>query len=368
MATSFQGFRSLIEHSPDAISLIDPHGEVLYASASTAKVFGYQPEELVGRNEWELIHPEDWDDSSRVLERVLSEPPGPVQWHARVRRKDGTYTWVESTVSNLLIEPDVQAIVVNHRDVNARRTAEAERQRHADELARANLELEEFAYTVAHDLRDPLATISGFTEVLARRTEMDADSKEIAELILHGAARMSTLIDDLLSFASASADKPRQRVELRHVVAEATQNLAWAVEANGARMTVGPLPIVRGNESHLVRVFQNLIGNALKYRGEESPEIHLTAEQRGPDWVIRIEDNGLGIAPADQARVFVPFIRLANRDVPGTGLGLAVCKKIVEGWGGAIWLESELGAGSTFCFTVVAAEEDNLVPLSHGAV
>jgi PAS domain S-box-containing protein len=369
MAASFQGFRSLIEHSPDAISLIDPDGEVLYASASTTKVFGYQPEELVGRNEWELIHPEDRDHSSRVLQKVLSEPLGPVQWHARVRRKDGTYTWVESTVSNLLIDPDVQAIVVNHRDVNARRAAETERQRHADELARANLELEEFAYTVAHDLRDPLATIAGFTEVLARRAQMDGHSKEIADLILHGANRMSILIDDLLSFASASANKPRQRVELRHAVAHATQNLALAIKASGAKITVDPLPIVHGNESHLVRLFQNLIGNALKYRGEESPEIHLTAEWRGPDWVIRIEDNGIGIAPDDQARVFVPFIRLAIREVPGTGLGLAVCKKIVEGLGGAIWVESELGAGSTFCFTIVAPEGSILVPpISHGAV
>src|SRR5271165_5131616 len=106
MAASFQGFRSLIEHSPDAISLIDPHGKVLYASASTTKVFGYQPEELVGRNELELIHPEDLDDSSQVLQKVLSESPGPVQWHARVRRKDGTYTWVESIASNLLVEPE----------------------------------------------------------------------------------------------------------------------------------------------------------------------------------------------------------------------------------------------------------------------
>src|SRR5882757_904980 len=156
MAASFQGFRSLIENSPDAISLIDPHGEVLYASASTAKVFGYQPEELVGRNGLDLIHPEDREHSSRALEQVLAGPPGPLQWHARVRRKDGTYSWVESTVSNLLVEPDVQAIVVNHRDINARRAAEVERQQHADELARSNSELEEFAYTVAHDLREPL--------------------------------------------------------------------------------------------------------------------------------------------------------------------------------------------------------------------
>src|SRR5712671_6897684 len=173
MAASFQGFQSLVENSPDAISLIDPKGEVLYASKSTTKVLGYQPEELVGRNGWDLIHPEDRDHSSRVLQTLLSQPPGPMKWDARVRCKDGTYSWVESTVSNLLIEPDVQAIVVSHRDINARRAAEAESERHAAELARSNLELEEFAYTVAHDLREPLRTISAFTALLVRRTAMD---------------------------------------------------------------------------------------------------------------------------------------------------------------------------------------------------
>jgi len=369
MAASFQGFRSLIEHSPDAISLIDPHGKVLYASASTTKVFGYQPEELVGRNEWELIHPEDRDDSSRVLRKVLSEPPGPVQWHARVRRKDGTYTWVESTASNLLVEPEIQAILVNHRDVNARRAAEEERQQHADELARANLELKEFAYTVAHDLRDPLSTICGFTQVLAKRAQMAGESKEIPELILHGAARMATLIDDLLSFGSAGAIRPRQRVELRHAVAQAIQNLSESINLNGAKLIVDQLPIVTGNEGHLVRLFQNLIGNAVKYHAEDSPEIQVTAAQRGKDWVIRVQDNGFGIAPENQVRVFEPFIRMANPNVPGTGLGLAVCKKIVEAQGGTIWVESEIGVGSTFCFTILAAEEDILGPLiSQGDV
>jgi PAS domain S-box-containing protein len=361
MAASFQGFRSLIEHSPDAISLIDQRGDVLYASASSSKVFGYQPQELVGRNEWELIHPDDRHDSSRLLQKVLSDPPGPVQWHARVCRKDGTYTWVESTVSNLLIDPDVQAIVVNHRDVNARRAEETERQRHADELARANLQLEEFAYTVAHDLRDPLSTIAGFADVLVRTAQLDEGNKEIAELILMGTARMSRLIDDLLFFASVGANKPRHGVELRHAVAQAALNLALSIKSSGAKMRVDPLPLVQGNESQLVCLFQNLIGNALKYRGDETPEIHVTAERRGPDWVIGIQDNGLGIATEDQTCLFVPFTRLANEDIPGTGLGLAVCKKIVEGLGGTIWLESRIGEGSKFCFTILAEEEGGSV-------
>jgi signal transduction histidine kinase len=116
------------------------------------------------------------------------------------------------------------------------------------------------------------------------------------------------------------------------------------------------LPCARGNESHLVRVFQNLMGNAVKYRGQEAPEVHVGAERRGPDWVLRIEDNGVGIAAENQHRVFMPFVRLVDRKIPGTGLGLAVCKNIVEGLGGTIWVESEPGVGSTFCFTVAAAE------------
>ena len=147
MATSFQGFRSLIENSPDAISLIDTDGEILYESASTTRLFGYQPEELLGRNCLELIHPEDRDHSRRALQDVLDKPPGPCQWDARVRCKDGNYCWVESTVSNLLFECKVQAIVMHQRDINERRAAEAERQQRAEELARCNLRLEEFAYT-----------------------------------------------------------------------------------------------------------------------------------------------------------------------------------------------------------------------------
>jgi len=357
MATSLQGFRSLIEHSPDAISLIDPDGEVLYASASTTKVFGYQPEELVGRNGWDLIHPEDRHQSRQVLQQVFFEPPGPVRWQARVRRKDGTYSWVESTISNLLVEPDVQAIVVSHRDINASKAAETARQEHADKLARTNLELEEFAYTVAHDLREPLRTISAFTQVLIQKMQMDGENKEMARFIVDGAARMSTLVEDLLTFARTGQHEPPGRVDLQQAVTQALQNLAVDIQATGAKVTVDRLPVLRSNEIELVRLFQNLIGNAVKYRREGPPEIHVSAEQRGPEWVIRIEDNGVGIAPEDHARVFKPFVRLASRDVPGTGLGLAVCKKIIEGLGGKIWVESELGAGSSFFFTMAAAEE-----------
>lgn len=310
----------------------------------------------MGQNCLALIHPEDRDHSNRTLQEVLAKPPGPLRWDARVRHKDGNYSWVESTVSNMLFDFEIQAIVMHQRDINARRAAEMKVQQHAEELARSNLRLEEFAYTAAHDLREPLRAISIYTEILVRETQMDANAREMAKLIVDGAARMSTLVDNLLSFATSGMHEPPQSVDLQHAVAQAMQNLALAIKVGGAIVTVDGLPIVRSSEIHLVRLFQNLISNAVKYRSKHAVEIHVTAEQRGPDWVIRIEDNGLGIAEEDQARVFMPFIRLANRDVHGSGLGLAVCRKIVEGLGGTIWVESEIGAGSTFSFTIVGAE------------
>jgi PAS domain S-box-containing protein len=357
MTASFQGFRSLIEHSPDAISVIDAQGEILYGSASTARIFGYEPEELVGRNCLELIHPEDRDHSSQALKEVLGKPAGPLQWDARVRHKDGKYSWVESTVSNLLFEAEVRAIVVHQRNIDARKAAEEERKQHAEELVRANARLEQFAYTAAHDLREPLRAISAYTEMFLQETQMDANTRPMAKFIVDGTARLSVLIDDLLAFASTGVQEPPQRVDLLNAVEQARQNLTLEITESGASITVDRLPEVDGNEIHLVRLFQNLIGNAMKCRGKNSPEIHVAAERRGAMWVIRIEDNSVGIARENQARVFEPFVRLAGRDNPGTGLGLAVCKSIVEGAGETIWVESEPGTGSTFFFTIKAAGE-----------
>jgi PAS domain S-box-containing protein len=356
MASAFHGFRSLIENGPDAISLIDPRGEILYGSAATTKVLGYRPEELVGRNCLDLIHQEDRSRTCRALEELTARPSAPLQWHARFCRSDGTWSWVESTASNLLEEPDVQAIAVNFRDINARRAAESESHRRAEELARSNLRLEEFAYTVAHDLLEPLRTISLHIDVLADGQETAA-ARQTSKLVVDGAARMKTLIEDLFSFASSGRQEQLQSVGLGNALAQALQNLAGSIQACGAVVTFDELPVVRTCEIHLVRVFQNLISNALKYRSGNPVRIHVTANRHGPLWVIKTSDNGVGIAPEYQDRVFLPFTRLASRDIPGTGLGLAVCKKTLEALGGTIWIESKLGAGSTFCFTLAAGQD-----------
>jgi signal transduction histidine kinase len=187
----------------------------------------------------------------------------------------------------------------------------------------------------------------------------------MAKFIMDGTVRMSTLIDDLLSFASTGMREPPRSVDLQNAVKDAMENLALEIVENGPRITFDRMPVARGSEIQLVRLFQNLIGNAIKYRGTRSPEIHIGVTRRGTDWVIRIEDNGVGIARENQARVFMPFVRLANRDIPGTGLGLAVCKNIVEGLGGTIWVESEPGVGSTFSFTIMAAQPEPAAGLRH---
>ncbi|MEP7365069.1 MAG: ATP-binding protein [Acidobacteriota bacterium] len=357
MAAAFQGFRSLVENSPDPITVVDVRGDILYGSASTTKSFGYQPTELLGRNYFDLIHPDDHDCTRQGLTQARGKSHRPLPWDARFRHKNGRYTWVECTVSSLALESDSEAVVVHQRDIDLRRQAEEERQRQSEELIRSNLRLEEFAYTAAHDLREPLRAISLYSEILIRETQTSLHTREVANIIIVGAARMSALIDDLLMFASTGKQVPPRPVDLNIAVAQAEQNLALVLQTSGAAVRVDSLPHVPGNQIHLVRLFQNLIHNAVKYRSEEPIEIHITSERQGSGWIVRVRDNGIGIAAEYHDSVFMPFIRLASRDLPGTGLGLAVCKKIVEGFGGTIGVESEPGVGSTFSFTIPALHE-----------
>lgn len=349
-------FQALVENSSDAISLVDADGQVLYANTSTADVLGYEPAELVGRNGLDLVHPQDRDDSVRTLKQLGTEPRGPYRIQTRVRQKDGQWRWVESTASNLLNQPQVGAIVMNHRSIDQRQAADEQRQRVVDELTRSNAELQVFAYAVAHDLKEPLRTISTFTELLLRRSQAAAADPELAQIIVDGVRRMSTMLEGLLASATSKVNDPPPTVALEHAGAQAMLNLRAALDTTGATVAITSLPMVRANECDLVRLFQNLIGNALKYRSAAPVQVHITAEPFGAHALIRVRDNGIGIAKEHHLRVFDLFARLPSDDIPGTGIGLSVCKKIVEGLGGAIWVESEPGAGATFCFTVASCE------------
>ena len=355
-------FKALVEHSCDVISLLNAKGEVLYASPSSRKVFGYLPEEMIGQNAFEFVHPKDRFYSDTALQEVLEKPPGPRQVETRMRQKNGDWCWVESTISNLLHEPPVAAIVVNYREIGARKAQAEQVGRQTQDLARANAVLEDFAYAVAHDLKEPLRSISMFTEIMIRDAQLDGRGREHSRFILDGVKRISDLLDGLDDFAARGFTSVSEVLDLNLVVAEALQDLGHAITSNSVKVTFGELPCVVGNEKHLVRIFENLITNAIKYRNQASVQIHISAEPLFPRWLIRVQDNGIGIAPEHQEGIFGLLKRLHGPEIPGVGIGLALCRKQIEASGGTIWVESESGAGSTFCFTVPA------IPQKHEEV
>ena len=230
-----------------------------------------------------------------------------------------------------------------------------------DELARSNRELEQFAYVASHDLQEPLRMVASYTQLLARRykDKLDEDANEFIHYAVDGAMRMQALINDLLMISRVGTrGKPLQPCEAGLSLEHALINLRMAIEEAGAEVTHDPMPRVVADVSQLTQLLQNLIGNAIKFHSGEQPRIHVGAQRRGHDWVISVKDNGIGIAPEFFERIFVIFQRLhGKQEYPGTGIGLAVCKKIVERHGGTIWVESEPDQGATFLFTLSAAPE-----------
>ena len=226
-----------------------------------------------------------------------------------------------------------------------------------EDLARSNTELERFAYVASHDLREPLRMVTSYTKLLARRYKgrLDRDADEFINYAVDGAVRMEQLIEDLLLYSRMGVrDLLFKPVDCEIVLTRALANLQTALQESGALVTHDPLPTVMGDDTQLVQVFQNLIGNGIKFRGEMTPCVHVSVNERPEEWVFAIQDNGMGIDPQYADLIFVIFQRLHSRaEYSGSGIGLAICKKVVESHAGRIWLESQLGKGATFYFTIL---------------
>jgi chemotaxis family two-component system sensor kinase Cph1 len=237
------------------------------------------------------------------------------------------------------------------------------------ELSRSNRELEQFAYVAAHDLQEPLRMVASYTQLLAERYrgKLDADADKYIAYAVDGAVRMQTLIQDLLVFSRLGHNSHARRdADCNAVVGEVLLNLQGMVERSGALVTCGILPSVKANRSHLVQLFQNLIDNAIKFRGQATPVIRVWAEAVNAMQVFAVADNGIGIAAQDLENVLVIFQRLHTRqEYGGTGVGLAICNRIVEQHGGKLWVESSLGAGSTFRFSLPADSIDSTHAEEH---
>jgi light-regulated signal transduction histidine kinase (bacteriophytochrome) len=229
-----------------------------------------------------------------------------------------------------------------------------------EELQRANEDLNQFAHSASHDLQEPLRTVSVYSQLLRRKLQkqLGATEEEYIEYVLKGASRMEALIKDLLAYnqASTASDEPTPVVDASAALDAALSNLRAAIEGSGAFITRGNLPKVKIREIHLTQLFQNLVGNAIKYRGAQVPRIKIDAVPQQQEWFFSIEDNGIGIEERYREQIFGIFKRLHTADEhSGTGMGLAICKRIVERAGGKIWVESKPGGGSTFFFTLPAA-------------
>jgi light-regulated signal transduction histidine kinase (bacteriophytochrome) len=249
-----------------------------------------------------------------------------------------------------------KVIQCNIRDITDRIQAQDQLKKALLDQERSNQELEQFAYVVSHDLQEPLRMVSSYTQLLRRRykDKLDQDADEFITFAVDGAARMQRLITDLLMYSRVGTrGKPPQPTDCGRVLTQTLANLRTAITESQAVVTNDNLPSIMADETQMAQLFQNLIGNAIKFHGDRPPRIHLSARQEEDGWLFSVKDNGIGIDPAQGERIFVVFRRLHQRDeYPGTGIGLAICKRIVERHGGRIWVESNSDSGSTFYFTI----------------
>lgn len=359
---SEERFRAVFESTDDCILVWDRDYNCLYANQAAIEHVGTTREMVIGRNICDGIgHIPDF--TRFWMERIdlVFKTGNPMKVEDKVPL-GGRVVYSESTISPIADgRGEIFAVGVVYRDVTTRKRDEEELRRSAQELARSNRELEEFAYVASHDLQEPLRMVASYTQLLERRyrEKLDRDADDFIAYAVDGANRMQTLINDLLAYSRVQTrGEPLRPIDFSEVLKEVRDNLRLAIEESGAVVSNGQMPSVMADFSQMVQIFQNLIGNAIKFRGEGPPEVCVDAERRREQWVFSVRDNGIGIDPWHAERIFVIFQRLHERGkYTGTGIGLAICKKIVERHGGRIWVESKPGEGSTSFFTLPVRQE-----------
>ncbi len=321
-------------------------------NAAWEKTLGHGRAELMAEPYLSFVHP---DDRERTVEeaQILESGQDTIWFENRYRCKDGTYKWLLWRATAVR---DRQLIYAAARDITEHKEAEEELEQTTQELKRSNQELEQFAYVTSHDLQEPLRMVRSYLELIEHRYKdaLDADACAFIGFAVDGAARMQGMIRDLLAWSRVGSESAGFRAtDSSQAIKEALNGLQVALEESKAVVTQDAMPTLPADPAQMARLFQNLIGNAIKFRGPEPPRIHISACNDAGCWTFAVRDNGIGIDPQFFTRIFTIFQRLhARGEYPGTGIGLAVCKKIVERHGGRIWVESRSHKGATFHFTI----------------
>jgi PAS domain S-box-containing protein len=371
--------QSILDGATDAIITISAGGVVESYNRAAEQMFGYSPDQVIGENVTLLMPSPYREEHDQYLRNYLATGVARIIGIGREvvgRRADGSTFPMHLAVSEVKlgrrrlftgIVRDITDIkqamdqICSANNELARRSRQIER--FNLDLKRSNDELRQFAYVASHDLQEPLRKVAAFCQMLDDEyaDRLDEEGQRYIRYAVDGSIRMKALIQDLLTYSRVETQgKPLEPTEAAGACAEAVENLSLTIQEAGAQVACDPLPTIVADRAQLVRLFQNLIGNAIKYRGPDPPQVHVSASERDGSWEFRIRDNGLGIDPQYHERIFVIFQRLhAREEYSGTGIGLAVCKRIVERAGGTIWVESAVGAGSTFCFTFMSPQSSS---------